>query len=266
MERIQAAIARARQAREASGAASPARSSVLAPGGWGAMPRHEISRAHMERMRLSNDAASGDFTAFDVLRTRAMKLMKAKGWTRLAITSPTPACGKSTVALNLGFSLARREDVSALLFEADLRRPSLAQKINLDPPHAVCDVLTGVAPLAENACRLAQRFAVSTGRADRNRPANLLQSPRVGPALQAIQDQYRPTVMLFDTPPLLAGDDTIAFLQNVDCVLLVAAAEQTTIKEIDACEREIANYSNVLGVLLNKCRFNDEGYGYAYED
>lgn len=70
--------------------------------------------------------------------------------------------------------------------------------------------------------------------------------------------------MLFDLSPLGVADDTISFLQHVDCVLLVAAAEQTTIKEIDAAEREIASYSNVLGVVLNKCNYPGETYGYDY--
>ena len=70
--------------------------------------------------------------------------------------------------------------------------------------------------------------------------------------------------MIFDMPPLLVGDDALAFIGHVDCVLLVAAAETTTIKEIDTCERELAAHTNVLGVVLNKCRYPDRHYGYSY--
>ena len=47
-------------------------------------------------------------------------------------------------------------------------------------------------------------------------------------------------------------------------VLLVAAAETTTIKEVDACERELASQTNVMGVVLNKCRYMDDTQGYSY--
>jgi len=71
--------------------------------------------------------------------------------------------------------------------------------------------------------------------------------------------------MIFDTPPLLVSDDTLGFLDQVDCVLLVAEAEATTIDEIDNCEQELAARSNVLGVVLNKCRYMGKGYGYDYD-
>jgi hypothetical protein len=65
---------------------------------------------------------------------------------------------------------------------------------------------------------------------------------------------------------MLAGDDAIGFLHNVDCALLVAAAGSTTIAQVDACERDIAAHTNVLGVTLNKCRYldKDQAYGYDY--
>jgi Mrp family chromosome partitioning ATPase len=70
--------------------------------------------------------------------------------------------------------------------------------------------------------------------------------------------------MIFDLPPMLVSDDTTAFLKNVDCVLLIAGAEISTISQVDACEREIAEHTNVLGVVLNKCRFHEEESGHAY--
>jgi len=65
---------------------------------------------------------------------------------------------------------------------------------------------------------------------------------------------------------MLVTDDMMAFAGEVDCVLLVAAAEASTIKEVDTCERELAAQTNVLGVVLNKCRYTDRGAGYGYYD
>jgi len=63
---------------------------------------------------------------------------------------------------------------------------------------------------------------------------------------------------------MLVSDDAMAVMGQIDCVLIIAAAESTTIKEIDRCERELATQTNVLGVVLNKCRYMEEGYGYDY--
>jgi protein-tyrosine kinase len=35
-----------------------------------------------------------------------------------------------------------------------------------------------------------------------------------------------PDIVIFDLPPMLAADDVLAFLPNVDCVILVAAASK----------------------------------------
>jgi Mrp family chromosome partitioning ATPase len=68
--------------------------------------------------------------------------------------------------------------------------------------------------------------------------------------------------MLFDMPPLLVSDDNFAFLKNVDCALLLVEAGQTTTKQVDMTERQLAELTNVMGVILNKCQFNDNPYGY----
>ena len=63
-------------------------------------------------------------------------------------------------------------------------------------------------------------------------------------------------------PPMLVSDDLMAFVPHLDCVLLVAAAERTRLDEVDKCEQDLAEQTNVLGVVLNKCRYMGEDYGY----
>ena len=70
--------------------------------------------------------------------------------------------------------------------------------------------------------------------------------------------------MLFDLPPILVSDETRAFMKLMDAVIIVAGAESSTVSQIDEVEREVAQYTNVAGIVLNKCRFMEEGYGYAY--
>ena len=50
----------------------------------------------------------------------------------------------------------------------------------------------------------------------------------------------------------------------MDAAIIVAASDQTTVSQVDEVEREVSEYCQVAGVVLNKCSFLDEGYGYAY--
>ena len=49
---------------------------------------------------------------------------------------------------------------------------------------------------------------------------------------------------------------------GADCVLLIAAAEKSRLDEVDKCEHELSEQTTVLGVVLNKCRYGGEEYGY----
>ena len=77
-----------------------------------------------------------------------------------------------------------------------------------------------------------------------------------------LKQDLKPHVVLVDLPPMLSSDDALSFLSNVDCALLVVAAEETNVPQIDVCERDLAGKTNFLGIVLNKCRYPPETHGY----
>ena len=93
----------------------------------------------------------------------------------------------------------------------------------------------------------------------------MLHSAKGRDVLADIEARWRPDITIFDMSPMLASDDNVGFMGNVDCALLVAAAESTSLQNIDICEKELAQLTNVLGVILNKCRYADSSAGYGYE-
>lgn len=221
----------------------------------------------MERNRLAAFRGGAESTHFNVLRTRILQQMSENGWKRLAITSPGPSCGKTTLTLNLGFSLSRLPDLRTLLCEVDLRRPSMQKTLGQPREHSFANVLAGEALLADNAIRFSNNLAFTTNRSSVHSPSELLQGDSVPSVLDRIQAEYDPSVWIFDLPPMLVSDDALAFADRVDCVLLLAGAESTTVKQLDKCERDLATRTNVLGVILNKCRYmeREDTYNYSYE-
>ena len=73
----------------------------------------------------------------------------------------------------------------------------------------------------------------------------------------------RADVALFDLPPVLHNDDVAAFLPQVDGVLLVSDGSQTTARHLKACEKMLAGHTQLLGVVLNRARSEDEFSGGA---
>lgn len=275
MERIQSAIAKARAERHGQTAAPPrpaapatraAEPSTQADAAWAALKPANLDPAQMLQNRIVAFAGGLDSTPYDVLRTRMLQQARQNGWKRIGITSPSAGCGKTTTALNLGFSLARQPEIRTILAEIDMRRPAFVRMLAAQDEASFADVLQGSVPFADAALCHGGNLAIAPVTRIVRNPAELLHAPSVPAALETIEAQYAPDLVIFDMPPLLASDDAMAIAGQLDAVLLIAAADTTSIRQVDRCERELAAQTNVMGTILNKCRYleKEDSYGYGY--
>jgi protein-tyrosine kinase len=270
VDKLQEAIELARQSRRSANKASqddPIAAKVAGPSvddKWSALPLFEPNDKRLKGNRIVTYGANPLSAGFDVLRTKVILQMRRNNWKRLAITSPSPGCGKTTMACNIAAGLTRQPDIRAMLIELDLRRPSISRVLGCKPDNCVHTVLSGEVPFSEQAVRLKSNVAISMSKKTYNDPTRVLLSQEASDILAAIEADYDTQIKIFDMPPMLTGEDTRAFLGKVDCVLLVAQAERSTTQDIDVCEREIAEQTNMLGVVLNQCRFIEgvDDYGY----
>lgn len=271
MERIQSAIAKARAARQENGVRSPFRlptatsrnSAVQAA--WAALPERTPDADRMERNRLVAMSPGTGSTPFDVMRTNLIRHMREHDWTRVAVTSPGGGVGKTTTCINLALSLARQKELRVVVLELDLRRPSIQKTLGVQPAGNLSDVMRGTIAPEDGLVRIRPNLAIGMNSEPASNPAELLSSSQAAAAIDAIEIRYRPDVVLLDMPPVLVIDDALAFLDQVDCALMVAAAEQTTVAEIDRAGKAVADHTKVLGVILNKCRYMDRSEGYGHD-
>ncbi|MBN8631152.1 MAG: CpsD/CapB family tyrosine-protein kinase [Rhodobacterales bacterium] len=265
MERIQSALAKARSARDRKlQSTNPA--SAAGGGPWPDLAEIRPDLKLLARNRIVALNPGHAAASFDVMRTNLLRTLRANSWTRVAITSPTPGCGKSTVALNLAFSIARLTDKKVLLVELDLRRPSLLSVLGQPNDQQFA------ARLAEGRLDMAQvkrigpNLALALSGSGVSSPAELLSAPRTADLIDELEAVLRPDVVLFDMSPMLVSDDALAYLDQVDCALMVAAAEETTVAEVEKCGADLAKRTQVLGVVLNKCRYMEDEESRAYAE
>ena len=229
--------------------------------GWESIPVHQPTSL--------NQSASSDPRVslemrhhIELLRTRIQLHMNKNDWRSLAIASPTAGCGKSSIALEIAHSLSQQADVRVVLLDFDFRRPSLAHMIGVAQTVALDEFIRGADEFPASARRLRENLAFAGNSAPASCDEDFLQSRHVPLSLASIQEQFQLDIVVIDTPPLLESPDFLKFAVHVDCALLIAEAEKTTVQEIDLCEREIAAQTNMLGVVLNKCRHMDKHGGY----
>ena len=284
MERIQSALNKARKARREKSGQQPEQPEGQGEAGldtyvlprdmsvanreeiWKSIPAFHPKEKQLTSSRIVAYRSSHDSVPYDVMRTKLLYQMRANNWSRVAIVSPSMGAGKTLTSINLAFSLARQTNFFTILIELDMRRPSMAKTLKLADDCQFSRVLSGDDPVESHLRRYGKNLLLGTNSNTVRNPAELLQGADAGKVMDAVEERYQPDIMVFDTPPVFSGDDTLAFLDQVDCVLLVAEAEKSTIDEIDKCEQELAARTNVLGVVLNKCRYlsKHEEYGKEY--
>lgn len=230
---------------------------------WENLPKLSADLKLLARNRIVTAYRSDPaHVSFDMLRTALLQNLRQNDWTSVAITSPTPGCGKSVVALNLAFSLANQKECRTVLIDLDLRRPQIGKLLGLKAPPSVESFLKGHADVEDVFARYGDNVAIAANSRPVRFAAELLQSADAAKALKRVKQKLDPDVIIIDMPPMLNSDDVHAFVPHVDCALLVVAAEMTTFREADICERSLAEKTNVLGVVLNKCRYTPDKYSY----
>ncbi|HBM59545.1 MAG TPA: exopolysaccharide biosynthesis protein [Citreicella sp.] len=238
---------------------------------WSALTPFPVDLAHLDRHRIVTARREDPaHTAFDILRTKLVQTLAERGWSRVAITSPTKDCGKTFTAANLAISLSRQEALRTVLLDCDLRRPSLHKVMGVKTPGSMGDMLRGRVPAEQHLLRMGPNsfhagpnLAFGFNQIPESYPAELLQDPGTATALAALQERLKPDVMLFDLPPALYFDDVMAFRAQFDGVLLVIGGGLSTEKEIREVERRLGDQTPLLGMILNKAEGTNLGK-YSY--
>ncbi|WP_136625342.1 alpha/beta fold hydrolase [Dictyobacter kobayashii] len=205
----------------------------------------------------------------------------------ILVISATPQDGKSTIAANLAIFMARANK-RTLLIDADLRRPTLAQKFHLQPDqNGFSDAIqhyatehtspkTSTAILEEistgkngvlkdymHAGNIPDLLVMPSGPLPPN-PSELLDSKAMDQFMAALK-QCECETIIFDTPPLLGLSDTTILLPKVDGVLVVVDIKKASKKNIQRVQMLLGqSESRVLGCIINKHKYNPRELPFDY--
>jgi capsular exopolysaccharide synthesis family protein len=169
----------------------------------------------------------------------------------LLITSADLAEGKSTIALNLASAVALAGH-KVILIDADLRNPSLHERLSLPNEVGLNDVLGGRATLDE-AVQGTQPFGlhVLTSGIHSGPPVQLMDSHRFSALLDEVKAEY--DVVLIDSPAFMAVAESAVLASLVDGVLLIFRNNWVRRDSAERMLEELAiQDAKVLGVAVNR--------------
>ena len=214
-----------------------------------------LSGVHLESNRIiAHDIGDPRSKSFDMLRTQVLQSMESKSWRLLGVTSPTAGCGKSVVSINLAFSMARQKNRPVLLVDLDLQKPQVANYLGFSCDQGVLSTLEGKTDLHSSVIRARigeQSLCVFPCESATLASSEWMASPAMDALLKQIRRDFRDWTVIFDLPPVLAGDDVITILPQIDSTLFVAAVGHTTVSDIKESNKHLET-APIIRFILNK--------------
>ena len=215
------------------------------------------------RVVVHTDPRSAGADRFRVAQIRLRSIQASRKLKTVLITSPLPADGKSTVALNLATSLSEDGKRPVLLLEADVHRPTLVKKLGLTPWHGLTESFEGKSDpmLAIRRIDPLGFYLLPAGQPTEN-GCNLLQSDFTSQLLKGLSLSSFSWILV-DSPPTTPIADILVLRAQCDATLLVARAGQTPREAIEESTRNLGR-DHVLGIILNGVEGLDRVYSKYY--
>ena len=207
---------------------------------------------------------SPEIDCYKVLRTKIQLLTRQKGWNTVMITSPQPAEGKTLTSVNLALTFSKVYNQTVLLVDCDLRHQNVHKLLGFQSNSGLMNYFLKDQPLEEIIIwpGVDKLTLISGGRTMDN-SSELLGSPQMKTLIQEMKSRYEDRYVIFDTSPVLIGDDAIALAHCIDGIVMVVEEGRTSMKDVKKA-LEMLPQEKFLGFVLNRQKgaLGDKYYGY----
>lgn len=188
--------------------------------------------------------------AFNLLRTNLSFAFPGKTNGKLVgITSAAPSEGKSYNAVNLAYSLAK-DGQKVLLIDADLRKPTVAEKLGLKLAPGLSNRLITENDSFINEGVLHENLSVLTAGDVPPNPSELIGSEKMENLLKSYAETY--DYVIVDLPPVMEVPDPLILSNKLDGIVITVMHERSFCSEVKETVRKLqfAN-ARILGFIYN---------------
>jgi succinoglycan biosynthesis transport protein ExoP len=202
--------------------------------------------------------------AFHTLNTNIRLLGSDSPLKSLVISSVSPGDGKTTMAINIAKAAASMGQ-RVLLVDADLRRPQIHLRLNLNNDHGLSNVIAegldwneAIQPLPRY-----ENLSILTAGSIPPDPSRLLSSQRMQEMISQLQQDHAFDLIMYDLPPLAAFADAKILAAMATGLILVTKLGKTDRFALKNLLEDLRlSHISVLGLVANNVSRKDRNYGY----
>lgn len=228
------------------------------------MPREVLD----QRLIVGFDGFDARSRAFNLLRTQLTKILDAKHWNMIGVTSATPGAGKTFTSVNLAAALSRTEKRTVLLCDLDMRRGSVLKQLGVGAETTLDDCLRGKSEDWRDALFKVNNdhFLVLPTKAELHDPTEIITGERFANFMRDLRGLGPDYLVVCDLPPVFANDDAMLCMAHLDAYLYIVDHGHTTARQIEESLALLAP-AQCLGTVLNRYQGGlGDDYGYGYGD
>ena len=231
----------------------------------------------LQKTMLCDGLSFAAAESYKLLRTNLQFSLPEKSCRIVGVTSSVRGEGKSTTSVNLAYTIAQ-SGKRVLLIDADMRLPSIANKLEFKTVPGLSNLLAGLRE--EQDClrvspQLENWYILPAGDIPPN-PSELLGSER----MRALMERYREVFdyIVLDLPPITVVTDALVISPWTDGLIVAVRQNYTERRALNACMYQINKLgSKFLGFVMTDAAVGETsykrygkygrsyGYGYGYD-
>lgn len=195
---------------------------------------------------------------YQTIKSSVVMRAEEKDLKMVAVCSPTPKEGSSTVVINLGASLVKDSERRVILVDANFRHPSLHTNFNLPGGPGFSDVIRENLDVLEAVQEsLIPNLFVLTGGISIQNPMAILESENMNEVIEVLGREF--DWIIFDCAPIKHFPDSSVLARRLGgtmgVVLVVQAEHKHADIAVQAKERMEEAGGKILGAVLNRQRY-----------
>ncbi len=227
-------------------------------------PENKKSKTRKDCSILNKDVGFRYLESMRSVSSRCDRVFKEEKIKVILVTSTQSGDGKSTVSMNLAYSLSKMQ-YKVMLIDGDLRKPSLKGMVHSETPSfSMGEFLDGKIKSSQAIVNLKDtRVIAITPDQSTEHPVDVVNSDNMKAFIEDVKDVV--DYVIIDAPPCTGLSDAAALAQYCDGVVYVLKEAKARVNKIINTLQEFSYTKKpILGCVLNgSYESSKNNYGYA---